>query len=168
MIQVAFAVNDEKLRIDFLRRTVPLALGHLDSARVPSWGHMTPIQMVEHLTWAAEISHGALAVPCTVHPKLLERFRPFLYNDTPTSHEFMNPILKKGMPADRYRSISEAAAVFQSEMERFFGQSADEKKLLRVHPVFGPLNYEDWERSHFKHFFHHLLQFGLIEQAVTA
>jgi len=158
-------VNDERLRSDFLRRIVHLALDQLSPTQAPSWGRMTPLQMVEHLAWAAEVSHGAVSVPCKVPPKLLERFRPFLYDDTPTSREFMNPILKKGIPAVRTKSIPEAAALFHTQMALFLGQSPDEKALLRIHPVFGPLNYEDWERSHFKHFFHHLLQFGLIEEA---
>jgi hypothetical protein len=30
-------------------------------------------------------------------------------------------------------------------------------------PVFGPIGYEEWHRTHYKHMHHHLLQFGLIE-----
>jgi hypothetical protein len=164
MIQVPFSVNDEAERQDFLKRIVVIALRQLAPTQSPSWGHMTPIQMVEHLVWAAEISNGTRDVPCTVHPRLLERFRPFLYNDTPTSREFMNPILKKGMPAARFQSIPAAAEAFQSNMELFLGHSEEENLVFRVHPVFGPLSHEDWERSHFKHFYHHLLQFGLIVQ----
>jgi hypothetical protein len=67
------------------------------------------------------------------------------------------------MPANRYGSLPEALEAFKSCMARFFAQSDEEMRELRVHPVFGPLNHEEWERSHFKHFFHHLLQFGLIE-----
>ena len=33
-----------------------------------------------------------------------------------------------------------------------------------VHPTFGPLAAEEWSRSHFKHVYHHLLQFGLLER----
>ncbi|MBO0725855.1 MAG: hypothetical protein J2P52_09665 [Blastocatellia bacterium] len=36
------------------------------------------------------------------------------------------------------------------------------KKAMHIHPIFGPLNYEEWARMRFKHSIHHLFQFGLI------
>ena len=32
-----------------------------------------------------------------------------------------------------------------------------------THPVFGPLNFEEWVLLHYKHVTHHLRQFGLLK-----
>jgi hypothetical protein len=32
-----------------------------------------------------------------------------------------------------------------------------------MHPLFGPIGAEEWTRVHFKHAYHHLLQFALID-----
>ncbi len=43
----------------------------------------------------------------------------------------------------------------------YYLSNADVKHM---HPLFGRLGGKDWERVHYKHCFHHLLQFGLIFQ----
>jgi hypothetical protein len=162
MIRVPFQVNDEPNRKNFLQNLVFSALEQLSINDRPLWGMMTSQQMVEHLLWALEISNGAVAVECNLPPKLIERFKGFLYNDTPTSHEFMNPLLKKGLPPLRFVSIQQAVEVVHRQIEVFIAYSEGSGKELRTHPVFGPLNHEEWERAHFKHYYHHLLQFELI------
>ena len=160
MISVPFTVDNQTVRTEFLGNQLFTGLDGLRSEEVPRWGRMTPQQMVEHLLWAMEVSNGVATVECKVPPRLTERLRTFLHNDTPTSHDFMNPVLKQGLPALRYQGIPEAVAALRTQMDHFL-QQRDEQDL-RVHPVFAPLSHEQWSRAHFKHFHHHLLQFGLI------
>ena len=48
------------------------------------------------------------------------------------------------------------------ELERFLdGPRSNEQ--VSTHPIFGPIGYDEWHRTHYKHTYHHLLQFGLIE-----
>jgi hypothetical protein len=163
-IQTCFDVNDTKGRIDFLQNVTPAALDALSPSDAARWGHMTPQQMVEHLIWALEASNGRIELRCSVHPKLVAKIRGFLFENTPTSREFMNPELKKGSPPLRFTSMLEARQELKKETERFLSEPDNQGARLRAHPVFGDLNHAEWERSHYKHFFHHLLQFGLIEQ----
>jgi hypothetical protein len=162
-LRLLFNVNDENLRKDFLRTQVAAAVGELSQSSRAQWGNMTAQQMVEHLVWALEISSGLLEVKCNLHPKLVARMKGFLFDNTPTSHEFMNPELKKGLPPNRFSTISQACHELRRQIELFIGESESEWAKLRTHPVFGQLNHGEWERTHYKHFYHHLLQFDLIE-----
>jgi hypothetical protein len=166
MILSRLNVNDSETRRKFLELQIFEALSLIESDRRPLWGHFTPQQMVEHLLWATEVSTGKVPAVCSLPPKLLERFRPFLFNDQPTSREFMNPMLKRGLPALRYAGMTQAVEALRNEIDQFLqtGKAPNHQTLQRVHPVFGPLTHEEWERSHYKHFYHHLLQFDLLRE----
>jgi Protein of unknown function (DUF1569) len=160
MIEVPFDVNNESNRTDFLRAGLFAALERLSEEQKPLWGRMTSHQMVEHLIWAMEVSNGLVRVECKLPLKLIERFKGFLYDDKPASHEIMNPELRKGLPPLRFAAIPTAVATLRQQAEIFLEHG--QKTEARVHPVFGLLNPEEWSRAHFKHYYHHLLQFGLI------
>ncbi len=155
-----FDVNNGQLRKEFLASSVPAALSGLAPDHAPAWGHMSPQQMVEHLLWSMEVSTGVVKVECRLPAKLVERFKTFLYNNDPTSHDFMNPLLKAGLPRLRFSSIEEAAAAFGGQVRVFLSEDGTTGGERRAHPVFGPLDHDEWSRAHFKHFYHHLLQFG--------
>lgn len=156
-----FDVNDAELRDSFLRHEVVSALAGLSEDAVAHWGRMTPQHMVEHLIWAFELSTGQAEVECTICSADLPRMKSFLYHNSPTSREFMNPALTSGLPPLRYATLAEAKVALGRELERFVGSPPAER--LFTHPIFGPIEYEDWHRTHYKHTHHHLLQFGLIE-----
>jgi hypothetical protein len=159
---VPFEVNDPSLRKEFLGATVFAALEELSPDQLPRWGRMSPQQMTEHLVWAMEVSNGGLQVECRVPRNLVPRFRAFLFDDRPARHEFMNPLLRQGLPSLRFAGIREALGALRDQSGVFLDQEDGAWGEPRVHPVFGPLNHEEWTRAHFKHFYHHLLQFDLI------
>jgi len=163
MVKVPFDVNNQSVRDALIHVSMFQALEALSHSLKPGWGRMTAQQMVEHLLWAVEVSNGTVIVECKVNPRLVERFKTFLYDNTPTSHEFMNPVLKNGLPQLRCRDVTQAVGMLRDQVDAFAAAPADGTGPLRVHPVFGPLGKEEWSRAHFKHFCHHLLQFGLIE-----
>jgi oxepin-CoA hydrolase/3-oxo-5,6-dehydrosuberyl-CoA semialdehyde dehydrogenase len=160
---IAFDVNDAAARDAFLRDSLPQALDSLTAHTPPRWGTMTAQQMVEHLLWAFECSTGRVLVNCPFEPAQLERIRQFLYNNRPMTREFMNPLLVAGLPALRHADLAAAKAALTAEVGLFLQEEGTHPDTVRTHPVFGPLNGEAWSRSHFKHCFHHLLQFGLVE-----
>ena len=75
----------------------------------------------------------------------------------------MNPLLKKGLPPLRFAGIRDAVAALDDQVKAFLDRGSRTWQEPRVHPVFGPLDQGEWSRAHFKHFYHHLLQFDLIE-----
>jgi len=165
VVVVPFDVNDESLRKTFLGVTVFSVLSELSPNDRPLWGSMSSQQMVEHLLWAMEASNGITDVECRLPAKLIERFKTFLYNNSPTSHDFMNPLLKQGLPPLRFAGVHDAVAALKEQTEDFLDQGDGVWPGPRIHPVFGPIDYEEWSRSHFKHFYHHLLQFGMIGES---
>jgi len=158
-----FDINDAELRESFLRHeVVPLALG-LSEASSPRWGRMRPQEMIEHLIWAFELSTGQARTECPVPAAEVPRMKKFLYDNRPTPREFMNPALAAGLPPLRYGSLREAIRALARELGCFIDGPRSSGQLY-THPIFGPIGYDEWHRTHYKHTYHHLLQFGLIEE----
>jgi oxepin-CoA hydrolase/3-oxo-5,6-dehydrosuberyl-CoA semialdehyde dehydrogenase len=160
---IPFDVNDADLRETFFRRLLFEALVRLRDDARPRWGRMTAQQMIEHLLWAFELSNGEAHVECPIPESQRPRLKPFLHDNRPTPREFMNPVLMTGLPPLRHKSLAEAVASLHTAVARFVRQTASTPDATHMHPVFGPIGMEEWARSHFKHSYHHLLQFGLVE-----
>jgi hypothetical protein len=167
MIVIPFDVNDEKLRKKFFEQLFPECIANLAENTPPLWGKMTPQHMIEHLVWAFECSTGILEVPCRNPANLLERAKRFLYDNRQTPHEFRNPLLGENPPPFRFPSFADARIALNKEVAHFIDHFRAQPNAIHVHPVFGPLGAEEWQRSQFKHCYHHLLQFGLINQSGT-
>jgi oxepin-CoA hydrolase/3-oxo-5,6-dehydrosuberyl-CoA semialdehyde dehydrogenase len=159
---IRFDVTDPELRGTFFRRLLVDALAPLHDDSQPGWGKMTAQQMVEHLIWAFELSTGKAHVDCPVPEAQRERLKAFLYDNRPTPHEFMNPVLVEGLPPLRHVRLAEARAALRVAVDRFLQQASATPGVMHMHPVFGPIGMEEWARAHFKHTYHHLLQFGLV------
>jgi hydroxymethylglutaryl-CoA reductase len=167
MIAIPFDVNDEKFRKKFFDQLFDDCIACLAEHTPPLWGKMTSQHMIEHLVWAFECSTGILEVPCRTPVNLLERAKRFLYNNQQTPHDFKNPFLGENPPPFRFPSFADAKDTLRKEVARFVDHFREQPNAIHVHPVFGPLGAEEWQRSQFKHCYHHLLQFGLINQVGT-
>lgn len=161
--RVAFDVNDSALRALFFHPLLGEALARLDAGARPRWGAMTAQQMVEHLQWGFEVSTGRVVLECPVPEAKRARMKPFLFDGTPMMHDFRNPALAAGLPALRHSGLPEARAGLATEVRRFLDYERESADAVHTHPVFGPLTVEEWSRAHFKHAYHHLLQFHLID-----
>ena len=123
--------------------------------------------MVEHLSWVFELSTGLASVECPIPEAKRERYKAFLHDNTPMLREFRNPALVSGLPALRHAGLDDALAALRKDVDRFLDHARDAPAATHAHPVFGPIGPEEWSRSHFKHAYHHLLQFGLVEGAAA-
>ena len=162
MTAIRFDVNDAELRETFFRRLLFDSLAPLRDDARPGWGRMTAQQMVEHLAWAFELSTGQTQVDCPITEPQRENLKAFLHDNRPTPREYMNPVLTAGLPPLRHKGLAEAKASLRVEVDRFIQLASANPGAIHSHPVFGPIAMEEWARSHFKHAYHHLLQFGLI------
>ena len=161
MRTIRFDVNDPAVRDGFFRDELVRALAALQEGAPARWGAMTAQQMVEHLAWGFELSTGRAAVECTVPEARRERYKAFLHDNTPMMHEFRNPALVAGLPPLRHPDLERAKAALAVEVRRFLDYAGAAAR--HTHPVFGPLTAEEWSRAHFKHAYHHLLQFDLVD-----
>ena len=158
-----FDVNDAELRESFLRHELVPATEGLGEASPPRWGRMHPQEMIEHLIWAFELSTGQARTECRVPEAGAPRMRQFLYDNRPTPRGFMNPALAAGLPPLQYGSLGEATRALAREVGRFLDGPRSSGQLY-THPIFGPIEFDEWHRTHYKHTYHHFLQFGLIEE----
>jgi hypothetical protein len=167
MTVINFDVNDSKLREMFLGQLLTNCISYLPEQSKPLWGKMTPQHMIEHLVWAFECSTGAIELPCYTPESLLGRTKKFLYDNRQTPHDFKNPSLGENPPPLRFSSFADAKDTLHKELINFIEHFQEQPSAIHVHPIFGPIGAEEWQRSHFKHCYHHLEQFGLISQPKT-
>ena len=160
--RIDFDVNDENLRREFLRNVLPRAITSLESRTPARWGGMSAQQMVEHLIWAFDLSTGICQVECPFDEDKRARLKAFLFDNRPSPHEFMNPALVAGLPPLQHPALPEARAALLSSVRRFLDAPEEGTGVRHTHPIFGPLDRDEWSRTHFKHGFHHLSQFGLV------
>lgn len=163
MLRLKVDVNDVAAREAFLYQGVDDALGALEAGTPAQWGHMSAQQMVEHLSWSYEVSTGRCVVRCPIPEAKREAWKQFLFDNRPMVREFRNPALVNGLPALRHEGLAAAIAAVRADAGAFRQHAASAAPDARhLHPVFGPLSVEEWARAHYKHFVHHLLQFGLL------
>jgi len=163
MITVRMDVDDAALRDAFLRTSFLEALAALRADQPPRWGRMSAQQMVEHLSWTFAGSNGRVQIECPTPEGQWASMKAFLHSNRPAPPGFMNPVLAEGLPALQHPSVPAALAALKLELELFLAQERAHPDATHMHPLFGPLDLEEWSRTHFKHCVHHLLQFGLIE-----
>ena len=162
MTVIPFDVNDNKLREIFFNQHLADCITCLNENTASIWGKMNPQNMIEHLLWAFECSTGTIMLPCRTPEHLLERVKTFLHDNRPTPHNFKNPLLGENPPLLRFHSFDDAKNRLLKEIAHFVVHFREQPNAIHVHPVFGPLGAEEWQRSHFKHCYHHLQQFGSV------
>jgi oxepin-CoA hydrolase/3-oxo-5,6-dehydrosuberyl-CoA semialdehyde dehydrogenase len=164
MIEIPFDVNDENNRYLFLTELLPQAVTNLDETMPPVWGKMSAQHMIEHLILTLKISTGNIEVSCRTPENILPRAKLFLHNNKESPHNFKNPLLGENPAALHYTTFNDAKTAFLKELNNTLDHFQSFPETMYIHPVFGPLGKDEWERIHFKHFYHHLLQFGMIKE----
>jgi len=126
---------------------------------------MTAQHMIEHLISTFELSIGKIEAACSTSEKLLPRVKTFLHNNKETPHNFKNPLLGENPSALQYTNFAEAKTVLLEELDRFLEHFQSHLEAVHIHPLFGPLGKDEWQGAHFKHCYHHVLQFNIIKEA---
>ena len=155
-------MQEEKLR--FLREEMFLLLEKLTAEKKQVWGKMNAQQMLEHLADFFNVSTGKIIFDLVTPVEHLPKYREFLYSDKEFRENTKAPaaVLGEEPLPQRKPNLESAKEDLKKSVEEFvnFFQADREKKTL--HPVFGPLNFEEWVLLHYKHVRHHLRQFALL------
>lgn len=137
-------------------------LNQLNSDQKAQWGSMSAQRMVEHLTDTLRIATGKNPQALLVPEEKLDKMLAFLASDKPMAQDIQVPFATPEM-ALRHDEIELAIDEFVEEwleFEELYDQNPEHRE---VHPYYGALNREQWERLHAKHLTHHFTQFGLIQ-----
>ena len=155
-------MQEEKL--EFLRKGMFLLLEKLTADKIQVWGKMNAQQMLEHLSDFFNVSTGKITFDLVTPAEHLPKYREFLYSDKEFRENTKAPsnVLGEVPLPERKANIESAREYLKKSVEEFinFFQGDEEKRT--THPVFGPLNFEEWVLLHYKHVRHHLRQFGLL------
>ncbi|TYP94913.1 hypothetical protein LX73_0207 [Fodinibius salinus] len=163
-ITVTYNADDEELRQHFITQIVPQAVSSLSEDTAPQWGRMSAQHMVEHLTGTYWISTGKMEVECHNSEKKQRQLQMFLRTNRPMPKGFTNPLSEDELPELKLSDFETAQKELKKAVKEYWQYYQDHPDAEHTNPTFGLLDNEQWQRFHFKHCFHHLLQFGLIEE----
>ncbi len=141
--------------------TILAYLNQLDASTQPKWGKMSAQRMVEHLTESINMSMGQSEFGLLIPAEKIEKMQAILASDTPMPKEF-----KASFAPEEYTLRNEELELAVDELvdtwlayEEYYEAHPGQ---LHLHPYYGDLSKEGWDRMHSKHFTHHFEQFGLL------
>ena len=155
-------MQEEKLQ--FLRKGMFLLLEKLTADKIQVWGKMNAQQMLEHLSDFFNVSTGKITFDLVTPAEHLPKYREFLYSDKEFRENTKAPsnVLGEVPLPERKANIESAREYLKKSVEEFINFFQGDIEKRTTHPVFGPLNFEEWVLLHYKHVRHHLRQFGLL------
>jgi hypothetical protein len=147
---------------DFIQTGFLNFVQQLHSGQTGNWGKMNAQQMAEHVTAFFKLSSGRLVLPVLTPADQLPKLKVFLMSNREFRENTKAPkevIGDDPLPL-RYENMDTAISKMQQSISEFFYYFANDSLKTSSHPVFGPLNFEEWILLHYKHVLHHAKQFG--------
>jgi oxepin-CoA hydrolase/3-oxo-5,6-dehydrosuberyl-CoA semialdehyde dehydrogenase len=141
---------------------IELRLNNLTETSDRQFGIMYPQHMVEHLILTVKLSYGRIKIPeFEPNEKQLLQKQALIYSDIPFPRGIRAPGLGEELLDLRFADLETSKSHLLKSMEEYdsFFESNPESQTL--HPRFGKLTHQEWERFHKKHFEHHFRQFGI-------
>lgn len=125
-----------------------------------AWGSLSAQGMVEHLSDSIDLAIGKhdykLAIPEEVIPKA----QRFIDSEHPMPKFFKVEFTTPKTPL-RNSSIESSIDEFVSKWHVYHTFFEKNPSIRTLHPSFGEINYEQWNRVFSKHLTHHFEQFGI-------
>lgn len=147
----------------FLYNELPALIDAVQEDSKPRWGKMGPQHMLEHLSGVNFLALGRVTARLEVPEENIPKALAWLDSEK----MFRKNIRMEALPEEpaplRFANLEEAKAKAKGTVQRFkehFDQHPDFKAM---HPAFGELGRSRWEQFLYKHYRHHLAQFGLLE-----
>ncbi len=148
-------------KVAFLKNDLNLLYG-LDAETTANWGKMNVQQMIEHVADFFNVSTEKLKFDLVTPEEHLPKYKEFLFSEKEFRENTRAPITVLGeepLPL-RSPSLELAIAYLKKAADNFFYYFENDPLKKTVHPVFGPLDFEEWVILHYKHVHHHLKQFN--------
>jgi len=150
-------MSSQSLVDDAARGALIARLDDLRPDATRAWGSMDAAQMLAHCRTPLLVATGEIRLKRTLVGRLFGRL---------AKRMVLGPgDMKRNLPTDKEfvvtaaRDFERERNELKQEMQRFVA-CARGGKLGDVHPFFGPMTLDDWDRIQWKHIDHHLRQFG--------
>ncbi len=143
----------------FIRDDALTELTKLSAETKPLWGIMTPIHMIENLSYGFHMSIHNFQFK-EIDEKIIQNKLFVMENGFPISQRQR----KKANLKPTIHNTNEDALI---ELRGFIFEFYDvigsmDSSFKTSHFYFGPLDFDGWRIFHFRHLQHHLQQFGLL------
>jgi oxepin-CoA hydrolase/3-oxo-5,6-dehydrosuberyl-CoA semialdehyde dehydrogenase len=153
-------------KLAFIQNGLVPLLQQLKSSDTGKWGKMNAQQMVEHVAGFFKVSTEKIKFPLVTPEAHLPKYKEFLLSDKAFRENTQAPvnIVPEEPVSVEHAHLQEALVHLQQEINDFILFFEKDPAVKTTHPVFGPLDFEEWILLHYKHAQHHLKQFGLTER----
>ena len=143
-----------------LEHVLPI-LNKLDDQTQPIWGKLTPQEMVEHLTDMLKIASGETKQNLLIPFEKIESMQRFLE----TEKEMVQNIEVPFAPKERVLRNESISDAIDELVEQWiaFEEHYENEDTKELHPYYGELNFDQWNKLNSKHLTHHFKQFSLIK-----
>lgn len=146
---------------DWLRTNAVAMVNAIAPDATPLWGSMSGRHLVEHLTGSMRMSNGRFDLKLRTPEEKLEAYRRYLLKpDSVLTPNVKVEGLQKDVEPYRDASIEISREKHEADLNSYFSFFEAQPNATPTHPVFGPLSFDDWAVFHYKHYLHHLSQFG--------
>ena len=137
-------------------------LKKINNSQKPLWGNMSSQRMIEHLSDIVVISRSLNhKYSLKINPENIELAQGFIFSEKSLPKNFKVSFTSDENIA-RNSSLSQAIIEFESEWDQYLKFFKSNPNVKTLHPYFGELDFELWNRLHAKHFTHHFIQFDLL------
>ncbi|MFM7629930.1 MAG: DUF1569 domain-containing protein [Algoriphagus sp.] len=134
----------------------------LQEGTPPQFGIMTAQHMVEHLILTLKISTGKITIPeFEPSEKQLFQKEALLNGGFPFPRGIKAPGLADALLDLRFPNLEIAKEELIKSWKAYLQVFTDHPEKETMHPRFGKLTFEEWEKFHEKHMEHHFSQFGI-------
>ena len=149
----------------FLYDEFPQLLEKIEAEKEAKWGKMNAHQMLEHLAHIMSIANGRFAITPNAEPeRLAYRKMRFLETEYPFPRGVRVEFISEEPIPTQFPEIHQSKAFLLNQLQRFFDYHSEHPDLMPVHPVFEPMNYDEWVQFQARHIKHHFQQFGVLEE----
>ncbi len=153
----------QEQKLAFIKNDFFSLLGKITPESKTNWGKMNAQQMVEHVAAFFKVSTEKIKFDLVTPEEHLPKFKEFLLSDKQFRENTKAPVNVIGeepLPL-RYKTYEEAVEKLHEAVDHFEAYFKNDPLKKTIHPVFGPLNFDEWVLLHYKHVTHHLRQFRM-------
>ena len=157
-------MQDEKL--EFINAAMFELMVKLQERSKGLWGKMNAQHMVEHLRDFFQVSIEQVRFGLVTPEEHLPKYMEFLLSEKQFRENTKAPsniLGEEPMPL-RFDTLSDAIEALRKTVVQFNEYFKNNPGKKTIHPVFDPLDFDEWVQLHYKHVQHHLRQFGLLSR----
>lgn len=149
--------------LEFITDTFFDKLNTLSAETPPQWGRMNVQQMVEHLSDAVRYANGRdPQTEIITSTERLSALQDFLLSEKEFRPNTKNAQMGEEPLPVRHPDLPTAVRQLSDDVAAYVDRFRSDPSHTERNPIFGDLDFDGWNRLFYKHFLHHLRQFGAV------